>query len=293
MLTFKTVTDERECRYLWEKYSEKQVLWDLWDFRFCFHTDNFKFNFIVGFDDKKEIGLLPLVFDTRENYYTYFGEEFPEQNKFLLNNKQNIKLFLENCPKETLIWYIDSEEAKYYDFAALDKRYFLNLEKYDNSFESYLNSFNKKHRKNLNYDLKKLKEKGYILEHNNIKGFERLVELNKKRFGNESTYNEAGFILSMSKLVDAALRMNGLDFISIRIGNNIEAAGVGVFYNGVYYVISFGRNVEINNLGKLLIAEQIKSAIAHECREIDFLSTESTWKELWNFDSEQMYKFEK
>ena len=293
MLKFKTVTNERECRDLWEKYSEKQVLWDLWDFRFCFHTDNFKFNFIVGFDDKNEIGLLPLVFDAKEKYYTFFGEEFPEQNKFLLNDKQNVKLFLENCPKDTSIYYIDPEEAKYYNFATGDKRYFLSLEKYGNRFESYLNSFNKKHRKNLNYDLKKLKERGYILEHNNIKDFERLVELNKKRFGNESDYNEKDFILSISKLIDAASRINALDVISIKIGNNAEAVGLGAFYNNVYYVLGSGRNVEIKNLGKLLISEQIKSAIANKCSEIDFLSTESTWKELWNFDSEQMYKFEK
>ena len=293
MLKFKTVTNERECRDLWEKYSEKQVLWDLWDFRFCFHTDNFKFNFIVGFDDKNEIGLLPLVFDAKEKYYTFFGEEFPEQNKFLLNDKQNVKLFLENCPKDTSIYYIDPEEAKYYNFATGDKRHFLNLKKYGNSFESYLNSFNKKHRKNLNYDLKKLKERGYILEHNNIKDFERLVELNKKRFGNESDYNEKDFILSISKLIDAASRINALDVISIKIGNNAEAVGLGAFYNNVYYVLGSGRNVEIKNLGKLLISEQIKSAIANKCSEIDFLSTESTWKELWNFDSEQMYKFEK
>ena len=293
MLKFKTVTNEEECRELWEKYSQKQILWDLWDFRFCFHTSNFKFNFIVGFDDKNEIGLLPLVFDTKEEYYTYFGEDFPEQNRVMVKDKQNIKYFLENCPKDTEIYYIDREEAKYYAFNPGDKRYFLDLEKYGNSFEAYLRSFNKKHRKNINYDLKKLKEKEYSLEHNNIKDFEKLVEFNKKRFGSDSNYTDNNFVLSISKLIDAALKMDALDIISLKIGNNAEAVGLGVFYNDVYYVLGSGRNVEIKNLGKLLIAEQIKSAIEHKCSKVDFLSTESGWKELWNFDSEQMYKFEK
>lgn len=293
MLNFKTIADEKECRELWEYFSPKQVLWDLWDFRFCFHADNFSFNFIAGFDGKNKIGLLPLVFDSNEKYYTYFGGEFPEQNRFLLKDKKNIGLFLEQCLIGTSISYISSEEAKYYEFKPDEKRYFLELAKYGNSFENYLKSFTKKHRKNLNYDLRKLKEKGYSLEHNNISDFETLVELSKIRFGGESSYSSEIFVSSMSKLIDSALGIGALDMISIKVGNKVEAVGLGVFYNNVYYVLGFGRNVEIKNLGKLMVAEQIKSAITHKCSEVDFLSTESNWKELWNLDSEQMYKFEK
>ena len=293
MLQFRIVTDEEECRNLWEKFSPKKIIWDLWDFRFCFHTGDFNFNFILGFDGREVVGLLPLVFDKKEKYYTYFGEDFPEQNKFLLNDKRNIKLFLENCPKCTEIYYIDWGEAKHYDFKPDGKRYYLNMEKYGNSFENYLKSFNKKHRKNLTYDLKKLNERGYSTEHNKTKDFETLAELNKKRFGNDSNYNDENFVLSISKLIDAALKIDALDILSIKIGNNVEAVGLGVFYNKVYYVLGSGRNVEIKNLGKLMTAEQIKSAITHKCSKFDFLSTESAWKELWNFDSEQMYKFTK
>ena len=84
MLKFKTITNEKECRELWEEFSPKKILWDLWDFRFCFHNDNFDFNFILGIDGKKEIGLIPLVFDKDYDTYTYFGDTFPEQNKFFL-----------------------------------------------------------------------------------------------------------------------------------------------------------------------------------------------------------------
>ncbi|MEK6869534.1 MAG: GNAT family N-acetyltransferase [Nanoarchaeota archaeon] len=293
MLKFKTVTDEKGCRELWEYFSPKQILWDLWDFRFCFHADNFRFNFIVGLDGKNETGLLPLVFESKGKYYTYFGEEFPEQNRFLLKDKKNIGLFLEQCPMGTSIPYISSEEAKYYELKPDEKRYSLGLAKYGNSFENYLKSFTKKHRKNLNYDLKKLKDAGYASEHNSLKDFERLVELNKLKFGAESNYSSESFVSGMSKLIDSALRMGALDIISIKIGSKVEAVGLGVFYNKVYYVLSSGRNVEIKNLGKLLIVEEIKSAIANKCSEVDFLSTEANWKELWNLDSEQMYKFEK
>jgi len=82
-----------------------------------------------------------------------------------------------------------------------------------------------------------------------------------------------------------------LEILSIKINNKSEAVGMGVIYNKCYYVLGVGRNIEIKNLGKLLIAEQIKSAISHKCKEVDFLSTESNWKELWNLDFEQMYEY--
>lgn len=293
MIKFKIVTDEKECKELWEKFSPNEILWDLWDFRFCFHKNNFGFNFILGIDGKEQIGLLPLVFDGDCEVYTSFGDTFPEQNKFFLKDKNNIKLFLENCPEDTQIYYIDSKEAKYYDFKYGDKRYFLDLERYGNSFENYLKSFTKKHRKNLNYDLKKLMEKGCITEKNKISDFKRLVELNKEKFGKDSDYNENEFTESIKQLIDTANDKNILDMISVKIDGSTEAVGLGVFYNKVYYVLGSGRNVEVKNLGKLLIAEQIKSAIGHKCSKVDFLSTESGWKELWNLDYEQMYEFEK
>jgi len=292
MLQFKTIIEEKECEDLWEDFSKKRILWDLWDFRFCFHNKNFEFNFILGFDGNGKEGIIPLVYDKDYSTYTYFGDTFPEQNKFFLKDKKKLNIFLENCPNDTQIYYIDSEEAKYYDFKVSDKRFFLGWEKYGHSFENYLRSFNKKHRKNLNYDLRKLVNEGYVMERNKIRDFEKLVDLNKKIFGKNSDYSEEYFINDMKQLINTANEKNILDLLSIQINNKTEAVGLGVYYNKIYYVLGTGRNPRIKNLGKLLITEQIKSAISHNCSKVDFMSTEANWKELWNLDSEQMYEFE-
>jgi len=291
MLTFKHVTDKEDCRILWEEFSPKEILWDLWDFRYCFHTKYFKFNFILGLNNGKQVGIIPLVLDKETDVYTYFGDTFPEQNKFFLSDKRLIPKFLNNCPEGTSIYNIKSEESQFYNFSKGDKRYFLNLKKYGNSFENYIGSFTKKHRKNLRYDLKKLKEKGYEVVNNNVNDFKGLVEMNKSRFGSDSDYNDKNFTLSMNKLMGIAKKMNILDIITLMMDNKAEAVGLGAIYNKCYYVLAVGRNPEIKNVGKLLITEQIKSAIKNKCKEVDFLSTESNWKELWNFDSEQMYEY--
>jgi hypothetical protein len=290
MLTFKIVKKEQECRNLWEKFSDKDVLWDLWQFRRCFHNHKFEFNFVLGVEGEHSVGVLPLVYDKEMEIYIYFGDMFPEQNKFLVKDKGHIKDFIENCPKGTSLYYVDRSESGYFDFLLGEKRYFLDLRDYG-SFEDYINSFTKKHRKNIRYDLKKLKEKGYVLTTNRTSDFEKLVGFNKIIFGEDSDYNDDDFVFSMRELLQTAEEMGILDLISVKVDNETQAVGLGVFYNGRYYVLGVGRNKEIKNMGKLLIAEQIKSAVKHECDEIDFLSAESNWKELWNLESEQMYEY--
>ena len=82
-----------------------------------------------------------------------------------------------------------------------------------------------------------------------------------------------------------------LDIISVSIDGKVQAVGLGVVYKDIYYVLNSGRNVNIKNLGKFLIAEQIKSAIDKNCIEIDFLTTEAKWKNLWNLETEETYEY--
>jgi hypothetical protein len=293
MLKFKIISDIKECKSLWNLFSPNNTLWDLWDFRYCFHNQNFDPYFIVGFENNQEVGLIPLVYDKKNEIYTYFGDTFPEQNKFFLKDKHKLPLFLMQCPEDTQIYYIDKSEREFYNFDVGEKRYFLDFKRYDKNVENYLKTFTKKHRKNLRYDLKKLKEKNYKIGINETKDFEKLVKFNKQKFGKESDYNDENFVESMKKLIETAQKMQMLHMISIQFNNKIEAVGLGVIYNKTYSVIGSGRNIEIENLGKLLIFEQIKSALQQNCDEIDFLSTEAGWKKLWNLDSEQMYEFMK
>ena len=313
MKKFEIIKDEKGCKELWNKFSPNEILWDLWDFRHCFHNKNFDFHFIACAENSKITGLMPLVYDKSNKHYTYFGGWFPEQNRFFLEDKKKLALFLEKCPKNTKISYIKKSEKDFYNFTSDEKRYFLNFVKYSSNndllpnlrvlenskfakqilFDNYLKTFTKKHRKNFRYDLKKLKEKNYAIKINNVEDFSKLIEFNKQRFGEKSDYHDKIFVESMKKLMESAQKKNVLHMMSVMFNEKTEAVGLGVIYNKVYYVIGIGRNVEIENLGKLLIFEQIMNALEQNCNEIDFLSTESGWKELWNLDSEQMYKFVK
>ena len=116
MIKFEIIDDINKCKNLWDKFSPNNILWDLWDFRYCFHIKKFDFNFIVGYENKEIIGLIPLVFDKKNEIYTYFGDTFPEQNNFFLKDKNKLRLFLDQCQEDTQIYYINKSEKKFYNF---------------------------------------------------------------------------------------------------------------------------------------------------------------------------------
>jgi hypothetical protein len=291
-MIFKQFDKIEDCKRLWEKYSPKESLWEVWDFNWCFYDSRFnKLYFIVGIEDKKELGLLPLMWDQEKGCYGFFGGDYPERRRFFIKDKLKIVEFVRSVKGKICLEYIDDSEKSYIGSGPLsDTSFSLDLKKYP-TINSFFERFSKKHRKNLKYDLRKLEKLNYKLEWNNITDFERLVELNRKRFGEESNYCQLGFTDGMKRLIDIADRRNMLNMVSIKINGKIEAAEIGVIYNNVYYVLDGGANLEVENIGKLLIITHIKRAIELGALAIDFLSSDSGWKRLWNLEETKQWEW--
>jgi CelD/BcsL family acetyltransferase involved in cellulose biosynthesis len=137
--------------------------------------------------------------------------------------------------------------------------------------------------------LKQLEKLDYKVIWNNVVDFDRLVELNKKRFGDDSNYFQPGFEDGMKRLIKVADKK--LQMVSIKVDKVIEAVEIGVLYNKVYYVLDGGANIKIANIGKLLIVEHIKRAISLGAVKVDFLSSDSGWKKLWNLDETKQWEW--
>lgn len=294
MLKFKIIKKVEECEKLWKAVSPNKTLWDIWEVNYCFYdSELYDLHFIAGYEDKKLIGLLPLWYDKKEDVYGFFGGEFPEKRIFFTKNKELIHKFLDKTPEHINLMYIDSSEAKYlkdYELEQCDIRYFFNLEKLDYDFENLLKTFKKKHRKNFRYDLKQLNKLNYKLESCRKQDFDKLIEFNKKRFGDESDFADEDFVDHMKKFIDYLDKEGMLHVISIIINNKVEGVEIAANHNGVYYVLNAGSNRDIKNLGKLLIVEHIKNAMKLKVPIIDFLSGDSGWKKLWNCEEEVLYE---
>ena len=292
-MEFKICKDIDECSKLWNLFSPNKKLFDVWDFRLCFYDsrDN-KPYFIVGYEGKSPVGIVPLQFTKSKSQYNYFGGWFPERNSFFLKDKAKLAEFLEQCPENTFIEGIDPAEGEYYNFLEDEYTYHLDLSRYSGSFEKYFNSFNKKKQKNFNRELKNMPK--YKIFHNRINDFNRLVELNIKQYEEDSKFHDETIKNGIRKMTDLADKKGILDMTSLEISGRTEAVDIGIAYGQWYHAIIGGsNNQKIPGLGKLMTMLDIKNAIAKKARFVDFAATSGHWKEMWNLDREMLLKFVK
>ncbi|MFH0979177.1 MAG: GNAT family N-acetyltransferase [Candidatus Woesearchaeota archaeon] len=292
MITFSIIKDIEECRKLWEENSAAETLFDKWEYRCClFDEKHYEPYFIVGREGMEIEGILPLWRVINENWFEFFGGYFTERNKFFVKDKANIPLFLNEIPERTCLSYIEGTEAKHAEMKQSDSRYFIELDKCGHSLEGYLAAFSSKHRKNLRRDMEQLHRQGYQIHHNRLSDYERMAELNKLRFGDESFFAEKLFIDGFRRLVNTAKERGELHMLSIEANGIVEAVEVAVLYNSNYNVLMGGNNIAASNIGKLMTLEHIKNAIKQGANQVDFLSTDTGWKKLWKMSEEEVYEF--
>lgn len=294
MLKFKIIKTLEDCEKLWKAVSPNKILWDVWETNVCFYDPKlYDLHFIAGYEGARLVGLLPLWFDIKQKYFGFFGGDFPEQRSFFIDDTKLVQQFIEQVPGEFCLTYIKLSELEFirkYEPGVCDVRYYFDLRKVDFSLEKLFASFNKKHRKNLRYDLKQLEKLGYCAEFGRAEDFDKLVEFNVQRFGKESDLADKSFVLGMKKLVDHLDKNKMLHVISVIVDGRVEGVEIAALYDGTYYVLNGGCNPEIKNLGKLLIVEHIKNAILLKADVIDFLSGDAGWKKLWNCEEEVLYE---
>ena len=286
MPEFRRVSDIGECRRLWEQFSRDSRFFNTWEYRACFYDPKVhELNFIVCTEGGEPKALLPLWRQKGFSYYEWFGGEFPECNVFMAEDEKYIPILLNEAPKDIWLPYIEISYEKFVEPCEHESSFIVNLEKYGNSLEGYLATFNKKHRKNLKRDMKILADdKKPVLERNRIEDFDRLVELNRQRFSDSSFMADDAFIAGLRKLLMLALERGELEMLSVHIDSKPEAVEAAISKDGTYTVLLGGNNLKISNIGKYLTLEHIKNAIAKGDKVVDFLADDCGWKKLWNMD---------
>jgi hypothetical protein len=289
------ITDLSECEKLWKKHSPAKSIWEDWDVAVSFLGPKYKPHFI-----HTQNGLIPLVLES-DKKYGIFGGEYPEDVRFWIDIN-SFDEFVKIIPDRTVIFDMNFEQVSQIKhkfpqhaelFAEEDKQYLLNLEKLDYSIQNYLKTFSHKHRKNLVYDLKKVQELNIEKCWGGIEYFDDLVKFNIKRFGDESDFLDAEFVSRLKNFFVLMDKRNSAYFLAIKVNGVIQGVEAAVIYNNTYYLINGCANLEIKNLGKLLIFEHIKKAMELKCHTMDFLVGDTGWKELWNLEYKTCITFRK
>jgi hypothetical protein len=297
------VKDMDECRKLWNKFSPKRTLWDLWDVAFPFYVEaiNTPHFMVIQDGSGTDVGLVPLCYDTEVEGYRYFGLGLAENRTFWFDDSL-FPFVLKEMPAKTVIHDIGKNAAenitkRYHETTGVffheDYRYFLNLVKLNHNHEEHLKTFSGKHRKNFMNDMKKLKELPLKISWEKTEHFDNFVRFSKERFGKESDLMDDSYVLSMKSFFMFLEKEGMLSTCTVVMDGKIQGVQFGALHNKIYYILLGGFNPDIKNLGKLIILEHIKKAAELKAREVDFLSTDTGWKQLWNLEKEPYYALRK
>ena len=249
MYNLRIITDLGQCRDIWNRTVPQETVWDLWEFRACFHEHYRRpACFIAAEDSKGLTGLLPLSWIEESQLYGYFpgetwqGKTWLEQNRVPANNRM-LKFMLNNCPGTYHLRYLlPSQGYGTQDKSVVDEvNYSFRPSDYKYDIENYFQVFSKKSSKNIKREIASL-QLGASYRYDDISDFEHLVRLNINNFGDSSFFYDIRFCESFRSLMHYLDDMGWLRITTVIINGDIAAIDIGCIYRGNYTLFGGGTN---------------------------------------------------
>jgi hypothetical protein len=301
-LVFHVESDLNKCQSLWEEFSPHQSLFDSWNFRLAFWR-GYKFSpyFITLSLQKKVLSVLPLWFDPEDQQYTWFGGNWPEDNSFFTKAPVTIPLLLKLIPgKVRLVCILPSQATIIQEnlLQADEEKYVLEIKDF-RSLDDFWQRLKKKKRYNLKRDWKRIQELKPKIIYNEFSHLENLFALNIRRFDNmvlddgKSTFLPEEKRTTFREIVNLAKDYK-VRMISTLIEKKVVSVDLAAIYNGVYYCLAGGCDVEdYSGLGTFANLQLINDAISLGMKKIDFLQGDLNWKASWRLTPSPLLKFVK
>lgn len=301
MISSYTETDIKKCALLWEEFSPKQSLFDLWDFRWAFYLAyQHQPHFVVLQENGKNNGLLPLWYEKEKNKYFWFGSWWQEDTYFWIKNPVYIANLLSLCPSPAYLNGIISDkiadiipEQEKARFQPDDSKYILDISRIE-SFENYLAGLKKERRKSIKKDIRLIEKQNPEVIFNNLNDFDVLAELSKQRFNlkkeneNDPWYDPA---MNDGRRVEAfrniiKLGLSGKSYqarmITVKINQKIAGVDLAVIFNNCYYALVGGYDIEnFPGIGNYFNMLNIKDALKLGLKKVDALQSDCGWKHRW------------
>jgi hypothetical protein len=279
VLSFSIVSDIDECERLWRQHVPQETLFDLWEYRVCFFDEKCHVpHFIVATRGERFVGMLPLWHDLRDESYEIFGDQLMI-NRLRLE-KDLLGAFLEQLPMRTYLWWLDAQEHP--AFVPGETRYLLDLEEYGYDMDEYLRKLDRKHRQNLNRDVRAFEVLGASVVQNRLEDYDRLIELSRARFQEDSFFSTPQFATGLRRVLEWAEREHKLRMLSIHVKGRCEAVMAAIEHGSHLHLLLGGNNLEFPSIGKIVIYEHLKAAAERRCRFVDFSTDDCGWKHRWN-----------
>ncbi|HUV71770.1 MAG TPA: GNAT family N-acetyltransferase [Clostridia bacterium] len=293
-ITVRVETNLEICRELFEKFSPKKTLFELWGFRYAFYL-GYKHQpvFMIFERGGEPIGLLPLWYEKDKNELRWFGSYWQEANTFWFKEKTLIPIIFTLFPRKILLNAISvaPKIAKKLGLETDDPKYMLSLEQYPN-LESFLLTLSGKKRYNLKRDQRIILAQSPQTIINRFEDINAHFKLSLKRFTprDGSPYEDERRKETFRQIINQAGEYE-FRMISTEINDKLAGVDLVTIYKGVYYCLQGAYDiVHFPGIGNYTNLLQIQDAINLGCREIDFLEVAHGWKDSW-FEPIPLFQF--
>lgn len=268
-----------ECKALWDQWSPRKSLYDLWEYRLPFWEQYaYEPAFVVVSENQEDVGLLPLWYQSDLKKYFWFGDPGDECNwqedaSFWIRDSISVAAVLEAAPHPLLLTAITPQAAvRLKEHVKLREWYpksVLSLEKIQTP-EQYLETLPKKLRQNIRRDWRRIDALPLTVANGTSEDFETLMELNARTFQDSPFHDE-----KLRKVFRAIVRNTTQNSYRTEILKaELEGRTVGVdcafLWNGTYYPLLCGYDKEAcPGIGHYMNKVDIEHAVALGASSID------------------------
>lgn len=284
-ITVRIETDLETCRELFEEFSPKRTLFELWGFRYAFYLgDRNQPVFLIFEKENQPLGLLPLWYEKDKDELRWFGSWWQEGNTFWFKDRSLIPLICSLFPSKILLnaLYVAPRTAQKLGLMADDPKYLLDLNEYP-TIDTFMQRFSRKKRYNLRRDQKMILAKNPKTFYNCFEDIEKLFELSIKRFKDkdESAFAREGRRQTFREIIKQA-REYEPRMVSTEINGKTVGVDLVAIHKGVYYALNGAYDLKKHpGLGNYTNFLLIQDAISLGAKAIDFLEVSYGWKEDW------------
>ncbi len=286
-LNVRVETDLQTCHDLFEQFSPKKTLFELWDFRIAFYKGyHHKPVFLIFEKDNLPLGLLPLWYESDKDELRWFGSWWQEGNTFWFREKALIPLVFSLFSQKILLNALDvpPSMAKKCRLPADDPKYLLSLEEYP-TIDSFLQKFNAKKRYNLRRDQRIILGQNPQTVINHYADLETLFDLSIKRFSQREN-DESAFVVKQRRETFRQIIKLANEYeirtVSTKVNNKTVGVDLVALYKGVYYDLNGAYDIDAcPGLGNYTNFVLIQDAIDLGMKKVDFLEVSYGWKEDW------------
>jgi hypothetical protein len=289
-VTISCIRDLPEAETVWKHLTPDIHIDHTWEYRYAYYKYfAYDIYFYTAYADNEPVALLPLEYNTNLESLVFFGGPYMNYNDIFTKKGYDYlkKELISHIDKPaTLNWLVepidgvDSTELQDYD-------YYISLSGYEN-YTAYIDDrFSGKSKRNMHRRLRKVNmEHNIRIEYDTFEDFEVLIQFNKEKFGDSSSFNKSYRIHFFRDV----MRIFPSYIITVYADGDKAAVSYASVYNGVYYGFNSGIHTDISDFGKLVHFLGINRAIELGAHTYDAKRKDLGWKEQFRMDKKPLYK---